>query len=74
MYYMALFWVSPLFQSATLSLDASEHDTSEVKVPAAVIQGRLTLLTARSHVGNVWTHLVFLAVVKAKGILLIRLD
>lgn len=64
MFYMASFWVSPL--SATLSPDASECDTSELKVFAAIIQGRLTLLATRSHVGNAWTkHLVFLAVVKA---------
>lgn len=66
MFYIAPFWVSPPFQSATLSPDASECDTSERKVSAAIIQGRLTLLAARSRMGNVWTkHLVFLAVVKA---------
>lgn len=67
MFYMAPFWVSPLFQSATLSLDASECDISELKVSAAIIQGRLNLLAARSHVENVWTkHMAFLAVVKVK--------
>lgn len=34
---------------------------------AAIIQGILTLLTTRSHVGNVWIrHLLFLLVVKVK--------